>query len=89
MTSANLPHSWPIISKPSLVDQPGWQQLTPRERQVAALAGQRLTNQEIAEILTISPVTVKIHMRNLLAKLSLPHKTSLHQFFPIWPVEIQ
>ncbi len=44
--------------------------LTNRELEVLALIGQRLSNKEIAQILVVSPVTVKAHARNLFAKLN-------------------
>ena len=44
--------------------------LTNRELEVLALLGQRLSNKEIAQILVVSPVTVKAHARNLFAKLN-------------------
>ena len=46
-----------------------WQELTPRERQTAALACLGHTNREIAEMMVISTNTVKTHMRHVLRKL--------------------
>ncbi len=54
-----------------------WQQLTPREKEVAALVWQGLTNPEIAAQMVISVYTVKAHMRNILAKLDVHSKEEL------------
>jgi len=47
---------------------------TTREREVAELLSLAATNNEIAEILQISRNTVKIHVRNLLAKLGVANR---------------
>ncbi|MFM8703244.1 MAG: response regulator [Planctomycetia bacterium] len=49
--------------------------LTPRETQVLRLLAMGLSNQEIANSLTISIETVKEHVQNLLRKLSLNDRT--------------
>lgn len=61
-----------------------WQDLTPREQQVAALACLNYTNQEIAAQLIISPNTVKTHMRNILYKCDLKSKAELSQLLAGW-----
>ena len=43
--------------------------LTDREREVLALVGQGLTNQEIGESLFLSPLTAKTHVSRIMAKL--------------------
>jgi len=50
-------------------------QLTPRESQVLRLIAMGLSNQEIADSLTISVETVKEHVQNLLRKMSLNDRT--------------
>ena len=45
--------------------------LTPRERQVLGLMADRLTNQEIADELSLSLYTVKNHVHNILEKLQV------------------
>ncbi len=52
-------------------------ELSPREAQVARLAGRRKTNREIAEALFISPRTVEIHVAASLRKLDLRSRHEL------------
>ncbi|MDX1436818.1 MAG: helix-turn-helix transcriptional regulator [Anaerolineales bacterium] len=61
-----------------------WQDLSPREQQVAALACLNYTNRQIAAMLVISPETVKTHMRNILQKFSLRSKAELRQALSDW-----
>jgi two-component system, NarL family, response regulator LiaR len=55
--------------------EPGEQKLTPREIEVLGLISHGLSNQEIADKLTISPKTVKVHVGNILSKLNLTDRT--------------
>jgi NarL family two-component system response regulator LiaR len=50
--------------------------LTPREREVLALLAAGLSNNEIAERLTLSLGTVRLHVSNILSKLGAPNRTS-------------
>ena len=61
-----------------------WNDLSPREQQVAALASMRLTNRQIAGRLMISKETVKSHMRNILRKFDLHSKVELQQALEGW-----
>jgi DNA-binding NarL/FixJ family response regulator len=51
--------------------------LTPREREVFALASRGLKNSEIATELFLSEKTVKTHLRNIYGKLDLKSKAEL------------
>jgi DNA-binding NarL/FixJ family response regulator len=49
--------------------------LTTREREILAIAGEGLTNKEIARRLQIELATVKSHMHNILEKLNVRSRT--------------
>src|SRR6266542_2015284 len=51
--------------------------LTPREREVAMLLAEGLTNAELARQLYISPKTAAVHVSNILAKLGLSSRTQV------------
>ncbi len=51
--------------------------LTNREREVASMVGQGLSNKEIAHQLHISPATVKNHVHNILEKSNLPRRSAI------------
>jgi DNA-binding CsgD family transcriptional regulator len=61
-----------------------WYGLTPREQQVVALLCQDYSNRQIADLLVISPETVKTHLRKALRKFGLRDKTQLRQAFAGW-----
>lgn len=61
-----------------------WEQLTPRERQAAALACLGYTNDEIAELMVISKNTVKTHMRHVLRKFNVRSKMELRDVLAGW-----
>ncbi|MFQ6016128.1 MAG: response regulator [Anaerolineae bacterium] len=54
--------------------------LTPRERQVLELLAKGHTNQEIAEILVISPSTVQTHRTHIMEKLDLQNRAELIKY---------
>ena len=56
------------LARPPAEDTSGWGALTKRERQVAELVADGLTNKEIAARLIISIRTVEGHVENVLAK---------------------
>jgi DNA-binding NarL/FixJ family response regulator len=51
--------------------------LTPRERDVARLLADGLTNSQLAERLYISPRTAAVHVSNILAKLGMTSRTEI------------
>jgi DNA-binding NarL/FixJ family response regulator len=54
---------------------PAIETLTPREREVLTLLGEGLSNQDIARRLALAERTVKAHVSNLFAKLSVTSRT--------------
>ena len=53
--------------------------LTPQERQIAQLASERLSNQEIGAQLFLSHRTIEWHLRNVFIKLGITSRRELHQ----------
>jgi DNA-binding NarL/FixJ family response regulator len=58
-------------ARPTRIEPPGADELTPREREVWALLARGLSNSEIAESLVVGETTVKTHVARVLMKLSL------------------
>ena len=50
-------------------------ELSPREQEILALVAQGLTNREIAQKLSISPNTVKVHLSNVFEKAGVASRT--------------
>jgi DNA-binding NarL/FixJ family response regulator len=67
------------ISAPK-TNRPALAELTQTERQVLKLIAEYKTNNQIAEELYISPLTVKTHRRNISIKLGLEGKHTLMKF---------
>ncbi len=51
--------------------------LTPRERQIARLVSEGMSNKEIARRLDVSQGTVKVHLHNIFQKLEITNRTVL------------
>lgn len=63
---------------------PKWESLSPREQDVAALTCLGLTNRQIAARLSLSPETIKTHIRNVLFKFDLDSKDELRHILAGW-----
>lgn len=61
-----------------------WEQLTPRQKDVAALVCLGYTNQQIAERLKISSETVKVHVSNIFEKFHLHNRKQLAEMLKDW-----
>ena len=61
-----------------------WRMLSPREQQVAALVCLNYSNRQIGACLSISPLTVKTHVRNILHKFELRNKKQLRRALDGW-----
>jgi len=56
------------------------EELTSREREIVALAGRGLSNDEIAEHLVISPATARTHVSRAMIKLAARDRAQLVVF---------
>jgi DNA-binding NarL/FixJ family response regulator len=61
-----------------------WRLLSPREQQIAALVCLNYNNRQIGTYLSISPLTVKTHVRNILHKFELRNKKQLRRALDGW-----
>jgi len=70
-----------FLNRPSAddADDP-YRSLTPREREILALVGNGLTNQEIGERLVLSPNTVHRHRTSMMQKLGLHNRLELLRY---------
>jgi DNA-binding CsgD family transcriptional regulator len=66
------------VGEPSAVTGPA--ALTPREREVAVLISEGLTNAELARRLYISPKTAAVHVSNILRKLGVASRGEVAAF---------
>lgn len=64
-----------IASTSSKPDDRLLEQFSKRELEVLSLLGHGYTNKEIAQLLTLSPNTVKTHLNNLYTKLEVNNRT--------------
>ena len=60
----------------------GWDALTPAEQNVARLAGEGLTNRQVADRLYLSPHTVTTHLRHIFTKLGIRSRVELARLIP-------
>lgn len=60
-----------VANRPPPAPTPVAETLTRREREVLTLVGQGLTNEQIGQQLFLSPLTIKTHRANLMAKLGI------------------
>jgi DNA-binding NarL/FixJ family response regulator len=67
-------------SRRPLAPHPQLDTLTAREREIVALAGEGLTNEEIAERLVISPATARTHVSRAMVKLNARDRAQLVVF---------
>ena len=75
----------PASPKPEI--PPGFDELTPREREVLVLIGQGANNREIAAALFLSEGTVKNHVTNILGRLGLRDRTQAALLAASLPLE--
>jgi DNA-binding NarL/FixJ family response regulator len=68
-----------FVSGPA-IDVPALDELTEREREIVALAGTGLSNQEIADRLVISPATARTHVSRAMLKLGARDRAQLVVF---------
>jgi DNA-binding CsgD family transcriptional regulator len=60
-----------------MAEAPGREELTPQEREIAALAATGLTNKQIGERLYLSPRTVGVHLYHVFPKLGVTSRAAL------------
>ena len=63
---------------------PLWESLSPREQEVAALTCLGYTNRQMAARLSLSPETIKTHVRNVLFKFDVNSKAELRHILANW-----
>ena len=63
---------------------PKWESLSQREKEVVAFTCLGLTNRQIAAHLSLSPDTIKTHIRRILKKFGLNSKEELRHILAEW-----
>jgi non-specific serine/threonine protein kinase len=76
-------HKLPLLKGTAVTSERKPEDLTGREREVAALIARGLSNREIADKLVLSPRTVEKHTENILSKLGLTSRAQIVR----WAVE--
>jgi DNA-binding NarL/FixJ family response regulator len=66
-----------VLKKLTATENPALEQLTSRERDIARLVAQGLTNKEIANQLFLSEGTVRNNLAVVMEKLSVANRTQL------------
>jgi DNA-binding NarL/FixJ family response regulator len=71
-----------FVARPTrpLKQHPALASLTDREREVVALVGEGLSNEEIAERLVVSPATARTHVSRAMVKLAARDRAQLVVF---------
>jgi len=70
-----------FAAQPDVSDaRDGLEELTPREREVMALAARGLNNDEIGDCLAVSPATAKTHINRAMMKLRARDRAQLVAF---------
>ncbi len=67
-----------VVALAAVQRQSNGHTLTPREREIAALIADGLSNKQIARRLSIEPATVKNHVHNILRKLGVSRRDQIH-----------
>lgn len=66
-----------------------WRTLTRREKEVAALVCLNLSNDEIAEELSITRGTVRTHVRHILHKFRVENRSEIREMLRWWEFSLQ
>jgi DNA-binding NarL/FixJ family response regulator len=69
-----------VARPPDAVAAAGMETLTRREREVVALVAHGLSNDEIAEVMVLSPATAKTHVSRAMIKLGARDRAQLVVF---------